>query len=113
MSASGYEDPPHPLSTVHTVEVDGETVLYNTATNRAIRLDVRASLIWKVLDGEVTVAELVDDLSEVFETDRGIVRSDLEHMLAELYDLGYLASADAAAGPAVAADSVLPDPPSP
>lgn len=112
MTRPSYDDPPRPVESVHAVELDGELVLYNAATNRAARLDPRASLIWRVLDGTVTVAELVDDLSDVFETDRDVVRVDVASMLAELHDLGFLAPAEAPTA-STAEDHVLPDPPSP
>lgn len=113
MSGSRYDDPPRPLDTVHAVELDGELVLYSSATNRAVHLDARATLIWRVLDGNVTVAELVDDLSEVFQTDKDVVRADVDGMFTELHGLGYLAPAETSVEPAPTVGSVLPDPPSP
>ena len=113
MTAANYDDPPSPVPTVHAVEVDGELVLYDSATGRAAHLDAKASLIWQVLDGTVTVDELVGDLSDVFDADPRVVQSDLEAMLAELHELGYLISDRDVDHPPVTTEHVLPDPPSP
>lgn len=93
MTASSYDDPPRRHARVEAIEVDGELVLYHPVSNRATALDARASAIWQVLDGTVTVAELVDDLSTVFDADPETVRGDVDAMLTELHSLGYLVSA--------------------
>lgn len=110
MSAPAYDDPPRPADTVHAVEIDGELVLYDVESNRTLHLDPRATLIWRVLDGSVTLAELVDDLSDVFDVDPTTIRADVEPMLARLHDLGFLEPSPASAA---ASGDVLPDPPSP
>lgn len=113
VTASDYENPPRPVDTVHAVELDGELVLYDSATNRAAHLDARASLIWRVLDGKVTVAELVDDLSAVFDVEADVVCGDVDHLLTELARLGYLASESDAHAASSADQHAIPDPPSP
>jgi hypothetical protein len=110
MSGDGYDDPPRPRDSVHAVEIEGELVLYDTELNRAVHLDPRATLVWQVLDGSVTVDELVEDLSSVFGTDAPTIRSDLDAMLARLHGLGFLEPGLTSPS---ASPGVLPDPPSP
>lgn len=110
MNALGYDDPPRPVSTIHSVELDGELVLYDTAANRAVHLDPRATLIWQVLDGSVTVGELVEDLAAVFEVDETAIRADVESMLTALHELSFL---EPSSPPVRASSELLPDPPSP
>ena len=47
------------------VEADGETLVYDTATHRAHRLDALAALVWRGCDGRATPAELAASLAEV------------------------------------------------
>lgn len=110
---TGYDDPPRPLAGVYAVEIDDELVLYEPHVNRAVQLDARAALIWRVLDGTVTVEELVGDLSEVFGVDRATVRTDVDSMLSRLHDLGFLEPSRFGRGDAAEEPAVLADPPSP
>lgn len=111
-----FTDPPSPIEGIHTVELDGELVLFDTTSRRVSHLDRLASLIWPFLDGETTVEELVDDLAAVFEVAREDVRSDLAAMLSALWTAGFLeprADSEVTGVPSVAREAALPDPPSP
>jgi hypothetical protein len=112
MSASTYDDPPRRSTSAHAVDSDGELVLYDVATNRTALLDARAALVWQVLDGTVTIAELVSDLSDVFGIDRGVIRADVIALLRQLHHLGFL-TPTGESGMTTITGHVLPDPPSP
>lgn len=67
-----------------TLELDGETLVYQRRTGEVHRLDPVGSVVWRVLDGQTTVEELVKDLSAAFEVDAGVVRADVSDLLKRL-----------------------------
>lgn len=62
----GPEFAPRRHGGVTGVELDGEMVLYS-GEGAMHKLDAVAAVLWNCFDGELTVAELVDDLDSVFE----------------------------------------------
>lgn len=48
---------------VEHVEVDGETVAFDTASGSLHLLDPLATVIWKLLDGSANLLETSDDLA--------------------------------------------------
>lgn len=75
---------PRPAPGLHTMDVDGELLLLDPRTDRLHLLDPVATVIWSVLDGEVTVDELVGDLADAFDTPPATVRADLDGLVRAL-----------------------------
>jgi len=47
-------------------EIDGEMLLYSPASTRSIYLNPSASVIWQLCNGEATISEIIEALSERF-----------------------------------------------
>ena len=75
---------PRPAAGLHAIGVDQEVLLLDPRTDRLHLLDAVASVIWSVLDGEVTVDELAGDLADAFEVPVPRVRSDLDGLVRAL-----------------------------
>lgn len=75
-----------------SLEVEGETLVYQRQTGEVHRLDPVGAIVWRLLDGQSTVDELVDDLAAAFEVDAGVVRGDVGALLARLEEARLLAS---------------------
>jgi hypothetical protein len=99
---------PTPATSASGVEVDGETVLLDTATGTLHQLNYAGAAIWSRLDGLRTVASIVDELSREFGAEPDDVARDVEQFLSGLAERGLLERA-AAARPAPARGS-MPDP---
>jgi hypothetical protein len=109
-SAKRSDPPAHAPETV-TLELDGETILYQRRTGAVHRLDPVGSVVWRFLDGKTAVADLVDDLSVAFATDVDVVRDGVSTLLVQLTEASLLAGGpipEEASEPAL-----LTNPPSP
>ena len=73
---------------VASAKLDGEIVLFNEQSETLHLLDPLASLVWECLDGEATVAELVEDFSAVFQVDPERAQDDLRRLFASLVEDG-------------------------
>ncbi len=94
-----------------TLEFDGETLVYHRQTGEVHRLDSVGSIVWRFLDGQTTVDELVTDLSAAFEVDPSVVRRDIRDLLERLRRGFLLADGPAPAAPVE--HVLLTNPPSP
>jgi hypothetical protein len=93
--SAGTVGPPRP--TVQVLELDGDISLYDRATSQALLLNATASDVWRLLDGEHTVDEIVDLLAAAYGTDPAAIRPDVVRTVAELGAAGLLGSGPAAA----------------
>lgn len=78
-----------------SVEVDGETVLFDSRQSRLHRLNHTASTLWVCLDGSASLDEIARDIAEVYAADPTRVLGDLLQVVRRLVDEGLLAEADA------------------
>ena len=76
---------------VSSVDLDGETVLYNDATGSLHALNTTATIIWACCDGCGSVGEIASDVSEEFGIDREQVLADVIDTLNGFARLGLLA----------------------
>jgi hypothetical protein len=100
---------------VYTVEVDGEAVLLDEASNRLHLLNTMAALLWACFDGISSIEEIVTDLSEAVDAPYDTVLRDTLEVMKGLGQEGLLEGvrpAKAAAGEVDqrATDSVAPSP---
>jgi hypothetical protein len=87
---SGTVGPPR--STVQALERDGDISLYDSATSQALVLNTTASDVWRLLDGEHTVDEIVKLLATAYSVDSASIRPDVVRIIGELTTAGLLAS---------------------
>lgn len=87
--------------TVASVEVDGETVVYDEIRQRVHVLSPTASIVWGGIDGRTSLDQIAQELSEAFGAEVAIVRSDVLELARELTDKGLLSE--------VVADDRRPD----
>ena len=78
-----------------SVEVDGETVLFDGRQSRLHRLNHTASTLWVCLDGTASLQDIARDIAEVYATDQTRVLNDLLRVARRLADEGLLVEADA------------------
>ena len=69
---------------VVSAELDGEAVLLNVVSGVYFGLNDVGAEIWRRLAAGVTCSELVDELFEIYDVERGRLRSDIEALLDEL-----------------------------
>ena len=81
---------PRASAHITSVEVDNVAVLYDESYGVCHRLDPVATVIWSLLDGSTTVDELVEELAELYATDRSTVEVDVFALMRHLGDLGVL-----------------------
>jgi hypothetical protein len=97
---------------VEEAELDGELVLYNPVDHRIHHLDRTGSLVWQLLDGSATIAELIDDIAGVFGTPPAVVEQDVRALVTELHTEGLLLNSSSGRFEPYPADH-LSDPPNP
>jgi len=80
-----------PAAGVHTVELDGEAVVYDERQKRLHVLDHHGTLVWLCFDGVCSLKEVMADLVEVFSVDPAVVRADVMSLARSLGSEGLLA----------------------
>ena len=85
---SNKPGPPRP--TVRALELDGTINLYDSASQQAAVLNGSASDIWRLMDGERTVEEIVAVLAAAYRVDPDTIRPQVAHAVVDL--AGFLAS---------------------
>ena len=78
------EHAPRRSASAITGEFDGEAVIYHRETGEVHRLDSVGAVVWRYLDGQASVDELVTDLSSAFAVEPGTIRSDVNDLLERL-----------------------------
>jgi hypothetical protein len=86
---------PLAVGDTETALFEGEAVVFREATKSIHRLNASAAAVWVCCDGETTVADMVDELADVFaisahETERTVLEA-----LGQLAEVGLLADTDA------------------
>jgi hypothetical protein len=85
---------PERARAVHTVEVDGEAVLLDERNGRLHLLNRSGTLVWACFDGESSIGEIVDDISDELGAPRDVVLADTLRVSRQLADEGLLANVD-------------------
>lgn len=75
---------------VAAVEIEGEGLVYDEASNAWHLLNPTGYVVWLCCDGSGTVEEIARDVSEVFQQDIGAVRSGVLDAVRELGRQGLL-----------------------
>jgi PqqD family protein of HPr-rel-A system len=72
------------------VVLDGEAVIYDEESGDVHHLNPTATLVFQMLDGAVTVAELADDVAAVFELEPAEATAQVQALVDELADAGLI-----------------------
>lgn len=75
---------------VEWADLDGEVVVFHERTGRVRTLNATAGLVWRFLDGTVTVADLAGDLAAELGVDPEQARADLTRLVGTLRRAGLL-----------------------
>ena len=67
-----------------------DVILVDDATGASVTLDPIGSVVWSVLDGQSRLAEIVDDLADVFGAPRDVVERDTVELPRSLGRAGLL-----------------------
>lgn len=59
------------------VEMESESLLYDTATHNVVYLDAPALIVWRLCDGERSVAEIVALIEDAYPRDRESIAQDV------------------------------------
>ena len=81
---------PIPRPTVVGVELDGEAVLYDEATESVHQLNPTATIAWSCFDGSGTLDELIADVASVYEVGAEVVHAGMLELTRELGRKGLL-----------------------
>ncbi|WP_084469489.1 PqqD family protein [Jiangella gansuensis] len=73
-----------PAAAVRELDVDGEVTLFHAPTHTALVLNDTASDVWRLLDGERTVAQIVELLARAYDADADTVRAGVHAALEQL-----------------------------
>ena len=65
-------------------EIDGETVLLAESGNQYISLNIVGSFIWQQVDGNHSLADILDILCDEFEVDQDRALADLDAFVTQL-----------------------------
>jgi PqqD family protein of HPr-rel-A system len=68
---------PAPRSSVASVELEGETVIYDVASGVSHLLNATVTAVWRGMDGDTTLDELAVDLAAAYGATETQVRDDV------------------------------------
>ncbi len=92
---SGAGPAPRRRGDIIAVELDGEAVLYDPRSGNLHKLNTAGSVLWRCLDGDVTVAQLAAEVAaETGQADVAAVERQLAEYVAQLAGLGLLEGSD-------------------
>jgi hypothetical protein len=75
---------------VRAMELDDDLSLYHSETGHALVLNGTASAIWRLLDGERDLDDVVELLAAAYRTEPDAIRDDVRRVVAELTEHGFL-----------------------
>lgn len=77
---------------VLTAHLEGEAVLLHLKTKRYFRLNETGAVVWKGLEGGLSLGAIVAQLVKDFDVDAVTARAEVERVLGELRERELLAS---------------------
>lgn len=81
-----------PRDGIRELELDGDISLYDPATRNAAVLNGTASDVWRLLDGEHSLDEVVGLLAAAYQVEGAAIRADVERVVGDLVAAGFLAA---------------------
>jgi hypothetical protein len=95
-AVDGWEDRAYTSSTprlrpgVTFIPLEDEAVLYEEEGGVLHQLNPTATLVCRLIDGSITVAQVIDDLSFAFEAEHDVVADDVLGLVRSLDERGLL-----------------------
>ena len=81
-----HQQTPTTVADFKLEELDGEMLLYSPASTRSIYLNPSASVIWQLCNGEATVGEIIEALSERFPDAAADMAKDVDETIQTFLD---------------------------
>ena len=78
--------PPHIIET----EIDDEVSLYNPHDGSVLVLNLTASDVWRLCDGEQTLEEIVEMISRAYRVKADSIREDVAAAVSEFVQAGFV-----------------------
>lgn len=88
MSASPRVGPPPPH--IIETEIDDEVSLYNPHDDSVLVLNLTASDVWRLCDGEQTLEEIVELISRTYRVKADSIREDVAAAVSEFVQAGFV-----------------------
>lgn len=82
---------------ISAVLLDGEAVLYDEQSGRVHHLNPSGTIVWQLLDGRTTIAEIAAAIAEAAGANEDVVLADSIGLVQMLGQLGVIAGIDPAA----------------
>lgn len=79
-----------PEAHVLETEIDDEISLYNVQNENVIVLNITASDVWRLCDGEQTFDEIVGMISNAYGVAEDEIRDDVSSTIDQFVDAGFL-----------------------
>ncbi|MEM7358856.1 MAG: PqqD family peptide modification chaperone [Pseudomonadota bacterium] len=67
-------------------DMDGELLLYNPATAVTLHLNGPSAIIWKLLDGQRSVADIIDVVKEAYPEQSEQIDDDVSDVVKDLHE---------------------------
>ncbi len=77
MTSTLYNKTPNTVPGFELEEIDGELLLYSPELNRSVHMNSTAAIIWRLCDGRMTVAELIELLTSAFPESEDAIEQDV------------------------------------
>lgn len=88
MTSSPRVGPPRPH--IIETEIDDEVSLYNAQNERVMVLNITASDVWRLCDGEQTLDEIVDLIAKAYRVDRERINSEVALTIGRFVEADFL-----------------------
>jgi hypothetical protein len=82
---------PSPADNIVEEDLDSDVCLYRTDTDEVLVLNSSAADVWRLSDGTLTVAEMIERLSVAYAVPAEALDGDVRGVLTDLTSRGYLA----------------------
>jgi PqqD family protein of HPr-rel-A system len=81
---------PTPSHNLASVDVDGETIIYDTSSGATHLLNPTATAVWGCFDGQTTLDQMSSDLAAAYGAKKRQVRTDVVTLVRDLGRAGLL-----------------------
>ena len=71
-------------------ELDGELLIFDSASGRIVEVNETAALIWQLCDGKRSLAELSELISATYPEAEETIKQDIPRVMQQLVSLGVL-----------------------
>ncbi|OFZ15582.1 MAG: hypothetical protein A2X86_17805 [Bdellovibrionales bacterium GWA2_49_15] len=69
-------------------EVDGQAIVLSPSTNKAHELNATATLLWHLMEQQVSIEQMANEITAQFEVDMTSARHDIEAILKRFHEEG-------------------------